>query len=195
MAMRLEMMWRPPANRSTEASSAMRTLVFDTSTLASSSFTSAVNATSSSHLSSCCRAASFAAEIAVLHAHDDARHRCDAFTELACDGNRAVLAAGASDRDRGMPFVLALVTGEHRLERLRVGVDEVAGAGLVEHVLGDRGVFAAEVPQLGDPEGIRQEPCVGDEVGVGRQAVLEAEALQGDPEPGAPRLGERVGDQ
>ena len=50
------------------------------------------------------------------------------------------------------------------------------------------------MPQFVDPERVRQEPHVGDEIGVGRQAVLEAEALQRDAEAGAPGLGERVGD-
>ena len=83
--------------------------------------------------------------------------------------DRAVLAAGASDGDRRVPLVLTLVAGHHGFERVRVGVEELARAGLAEHELADRLVFAGEVPKLGRPERIRQEPRVGDQVGVGRE--------------------------
>ena len=63
--------------------------------------------------------------------------------------------------------------------------------GWLEHVLRDLGVLAVEVPEFGDPEGVRQEARVGDEVGVGGEPVLEAEAQQRDAQAGSPGLGER----
>src|SRR5690349_8075709 len=169
--MRPEMMCKPPAKRSTEASSAARTLVFDTSTRASSSFTSAVSATSRPLVHSWCAAGSFTAAIAMLHADGHARERAQSVGQLADDGHRAVLAAGASDRDGRMSLVLTLVAREHRLERGGVGVDELACTGLAEYELGHLGVLAVEVPELGDPEGVGQESRVGHQVGVGREPV------------------------
>src|SRR3954467_8626547 len=102
--MRFEMMCRPPENRSSAASSAARTVVLPTSTLASSSLTSAVNATRESSLL-------LATQVAVLHAHVQTGERVEPASELFDDRNGSVLAARAAQSDRSVAFVLASVPG------------------------------------------------------------------------------------
>ncbi len=92
---------------------------------------------------------------------------------------RAVFAAGAADRDGQIALALALVAGAEQVEQLDVPVEELAGALLGEHVVGDLRVLAGQVAQLRDPERVGQEPHVDHQVGVQRQAVLVAEGQQG----------------
>ena len=66
-------------------------------------------------------------------------------------------------------------------QQLQVAVDELDGALLAQHVVADVLVAARVLAQLGDPVRVRQEPQVDHEVGVHRQAVLEAERDDADP--------------
>src|SRR3954466_9559274 len=199
-AMRPEITCSPPAKRRMVASSAARTVVFPTSTLASSSFTSAVSATGLvlspcppvSHPSARRRSGSLPAEVAVLDADADAGQRAEPLRELLDHRDGAVPAARAADSDRGVPLVLAAVAGEHREQSGGVAVEELHGALLAQHVRGDVGVQPGAGAQLRDPVRVRQEPGVGDDVGVGREAVLVAEAREGHPHARFVRLAEQV---
>src|SRR5690606_15269437 len=64
------------------------------------------------------------AEIAVAHTDRNARNLRESLRELFGDSYRAVLAAGASDCDGRVAFVLALVALEHRYKRSGVCLEE-----------------------------------------------------------------------
>ena len=137
-------------------------------------------------------------EPAVRQAHSRPRSRWDTDTscparpgypgdpggELLGDGDRAVLAAGAADGDRDVALALALEPGQRRVEQRQVGVEERRRGRLPEHVLPHRRVEAAHRAQLGHPVRVRQEPAVGDQVGVDREPVLEPERDDVQPQPG-----------
>ena len=114
--------------------------------------------------------------------------------ELFDQGHRAVLAAGAADRDRRVALVLADITGQHRLQGGGIPSQEVVGALLGQHEARHVSVPPGQRPQLGHPERVRQEPHVGHMVGVQRQAVLEPERHHGQPDRGAAQLSERFAD-
>src|SRR5215218_9216968 len=117
--MRPEIMCSPPAKRRMVASSAARTVLFPTSTLASSSFTSAVSATGlvlspcpQSRISDGAEAPrSLPPEVAMLHTDTHAGLRAEPLRELLDHGHGPVPAAGAADGDGGVPLVLATVAG------------------------------------------------------------------------------------
>ena len=118
--------------------------------------------------------------------------------ELLGRGDRAVLAAGAADRDGHIALALTAVSGRDELEQLGVAVEELLGAGLVEDVRRHLLVQAGVRAQLRDPVRVGQEPHVHDQVGVDRQAVLEAEGHDGGPQLGlllARELGVHLGAQ
>ena len=108
-----------------------------------------------------------------------AASRAASFSDMA---TRAVLAAGAADGDGHVALALAAVAGGDELEQLGVAVEELLGAGLVEDVAGHLLVEAGEGAQLRDPVRVGQEAAVHDQVGVDRQAVLEAEGHDGGPQ-------------
>src|SRR5512143_921751 len=98
------------------------------------------------------------------------------------DGERAVPAARAADRDRQMLLALGDVGGQQEVEqrhqpaveltRLRTGLD----------VLPDRLVEPGQRTQLVDVVRVRQEADVQGQVGVGGWPVLEAEGEDGEGE-------------
>src|ERR1700712_3091543 len=115
---------RPPANRSTVATSAARTVVFETSTRASSSLTSAVCAKTVPYVfgdDSGARAItsgewSFPPEVTVLHADSHAREAPQVRCELADEGHRSVFPPRAANGDRSVSLVLALIAGHDGLQ-------------------------------------------------------------------------------
>src|SRR5690606_6505930 len=74
------------------------------------------------------------------------------------------------------------VAGEHRRQGVDVPVDELDGAGPGQDVVANRLVTTGQVPQLGDPVGVGQEPYVHHVVRVQRDAVLEPERDHVDPQ-------------
>ena len=110
----------------------------------------------------------------------------------------AVLAAGAADGDGHEALALAQVALGRGLQHRDVLLEELGRAGPLLDVRRHRLVAAVERAQLGHPERVGQEAHVGDEVGVDRDAVLEAEAGHRDLEPrrlgGAEGLGDPVGE-
>jgi len=66
----------------------------------------------------------FPAEVAMLGRCRDPRKGIEAAGQLFRNGHRAVLAAGASDRDRGVPLVLPTVPRQHRLHRREIALEE-----------------------------------------------------------------------
>src|SRR5690606_225473 len=73
-------------------------------------------------------------------------------------------------------------------------VEELRGALLREHKVAHLLVFAGESTEVGRPERVRQKPHVGHDVGVGRQPVLEPEALHRQLETPARALREGLRD-
>src|SRR6187549_1880830 len=103
MAIRPEIMCRPPENRRIVASSAARTVVFETSTRASSSLTSMVSANRHSILlfeagrhGGRQAVLLFSSEVAVLEAHRDAGKFLEQTSQFPGHGDGAVLAARAA---------------------------------------------------------------------------------------------------
>src|SRR4029453_10170964 len=101
--------------------------------------------------------------------------------ELLRYDNAAVLAAGAAHRDRDISLAFATVALGQDLQHLRVTLEEVLGAGLLQHICADRWVKPGARAQLRYPVRVRQEPAVDHEVGVDRQAVLVAEGDHSRP--------------
>ena len=81
------------------------------------------------------------------------------------------------------------------LQDLGVPVEELGGVVLAEHVVAHLVVAAGELAQLGDPVRVGQEPHVDDEVGVDRQAVLEAERHARSRAGSAPRRAPSAGER
>ena len=102
--------------------------------------------------------------------------------ELLGDDDRAVVAAGAADGDRQAGLALRLVGRQREVEEVVEERDEPAGDRLVEHERAHRLREPGQLAQLGDVVRVLHEPDVEDEVGLQRDAVLEAEADQLDDE-------------
>ena len=105
------------------------------------------------------------------------------FNELASGRvhfSRPVTAAGAPDRDREVAASLGLVRGQDADEHLLELVEERRGDRPLKHVVADLRVVPRERPQVLDPVRVGQEPHVHHDVGVEREAVLVAEALDRD---------------
>ena len=109
--------------------------------------------------------------------------------QLLRDRHAAVLAAGAADSQRQVALAFSRVTATDEVDQLDVPVEELPRAGLGEHVVGDRSLLPRQVLQLGNPERVRQEAHIDDEIGVQRQPVLVAERDDGQR---APPLGAAV---
>ena len=116
--------------------------------------------------------------VAVLDAHDDVVATDEVAPDPVGDGERAVAAAGAADRDRQVALALGDVGGDEELEQRQQAAVELAGLGARLDVLAHRLVEARQRPQLVDVVGIRQEADIEREVGVARRPVLEAEGQQ-----------------
>src|SRR5699024_4823762 len=121
-------------------------------------------------------AGSLAAEIAVADAHLPIGHVAQAISEGKRHRHRTVLAPRAADGDRRVALVLALVALEDRPDRGDVRVEELGCAFLREHDVAHLAGLTREAAQVLVPERVRQEAHVGDQIGVDRQAALEAEA-------------------
>ena len=110
------------------------------------------------------------------------RRRCaQPAGELLGDGGAAVLAAGAADGDGREPLAFADVADRHATAAAPARQERL-GARLAEHVLADRPTQPGLRSQLGNPVRVGQEPDVQNHVGVDREAVLEAEGEQSDPQ-------------
>jgi len=102
------------------------------------------------------------------------------FREPLDDVDRAVLTARTPDRDGQVAAVARLVLGDAGTdETLDVG-DQGRDIRVRLHKPDDLGVLAGEVAQAGLPVRVRQRAGVKNEVGVARQAILEAEGFEGD---------------
>src|SRR6266540_4093791 len=96
--------------------------------------------------------------------------------EVLGEDDRAVVAAGAADRDRQSGLALFDVGRQGVLEELVDRRQEAPGEGLVQDV-GPNGLGQArQVAELVDVERVLQEADVVDEVRLERHAVFEAEA-------------------
>ena len=111
--------------------------------------------------------------------------------ELLDDGDRAVVAARAADREGYLAAAVAFEAGHDESGEADDVVDELGGVGLAVDELSDRGIGAPFALQVWDEEGVREEAHVEQIVGFARGAVLEAEALE--PEVDALRRREAEG--
>ena len=109
--------------------------------------------------------------------------------ELLGDDDRAVIAAGAADRDGQARLALGDVGRDRELEELDEEVEEACRDRLAEHEGPDLVGQPGERPQLGDVERVLHEADVEDEVGLERHAVLEAEADELERELVGPDIG------
>src|SRR6476646_8742772 len=103
--------------------------------------------------------------------------------QLLGERDRAVVAAGAAERDREPRLALADVGRQREVEELMEVLEELAGDGLAKDVVADRLGQARQLAELVDVVRVLHEPDVEHEVGLERDAVLEAEADQLDREP------------
>ena len=101
------------------------------------------------------------------------------------DGDRTVAAAGAADRHREIAAVLAAVTRQKIAQQVREPRHELLGVRLPVEIRPHRPRPARSAPQAGHEVRVRQEAHVEQQVGAVRDAVLEAEADQGDYIPGS----------
>ncbi len=120
--------------------------------------------------------------------------------QLLGDGDAAVLAAGAADGDGEVALALPLEPGRGGVDQPGVGLHEGGRPALAQHVPAHPVLQAGVLAQLRHPVRVGQEARVQHEVGVRRQAVLEAEGEHGDPQPAArpprrtaPRSGRAAG--
>src|SRR3954451_15411201 len=109
--------------------------------------------------------------------------------ELLRDHDRAVVAARAAAGDRQPRLSLGDVGGDREIQEVAEEGQEPFRRRLLEDERADRVGQARQRPQLVDVEGVRHEPHVEHEIGLDRDAVLEAEADQLERE----AIGVRVG--
>ena len=128
-------------------------------------------------------------DVAVLDPDDDVVAAGEVAADPVGDGDRAVAAAGAADRDRQVALALGDVGGDEELEQRQQAAVELAGLGPGLDVLADLLVQAGQRPQLVDVVRVGQEADVEGEVGVARRPVLEAEGEQGQRQFRGPRRG------
>ena len=98
--------------------------------------------------------------------------------QLVDDVDRAVLAAGAADSDGQIAAIAREVLGNPGTDELRDVRDQRRDIGLRFEEADDLGVTAGEVAQRRLPVGIGQRAGIEHEIGVARNAVLEAEGLE-----------------
>src|SRR3954453_7451983 len=102
--------------------------------------------------------------------------------QLLADHDRAMESAGAADRDREARLSLLDIGGHEQVQHLLERGEELAGDRLAEHVLADLRREPAVGAQRLDVVGVLHEPHIEHEVGLERDAVLEAEADELDRE-------------
>src|SRR5947208_1279526 len=112
-------------------------------------------------------------------------------SELFCQRHRAMAAPGAADRDRQIGLALALVAREQELEKALEVLEELSALRIVEDELSHARVAPVEGSEPRDEVRVRQEAHVEDQVGVERDAVLEAERHEQGGE-ARPRAGRDV---
>ena len=112
--------------------------------------------------------------------------------QLGGDGHRAVLAAGAADGDGQVALPLGPVAGEEEAGQVLGLLEEALGVRLPEDEVADPGLGARERLQLGDEVGVGQEADVEHQVGVGRDAVAEAEGDHRHAQASAPAPTKRL---
>src|SRR5215210_7919322 len=100
--------------------------------------------------------------------------------EQLADGDRAVPSARAADRDRYVAPVLPAVPGEQEEDQVGETFHHFFIVRLAQEVLLHRFVLPRLLPQTRDEMRVREEPHVEEQVRSIRDAVLEAEAYQGD---------------
>src|SRR5690625_904570 len=96
-------------------------------------------------------------------------------TERLGHGDTTVASTGASDRNRQEVLVFTDKTVGDKCNNVFVATQEFLGTRLIQYVIADRVVLAAEGTQRVDPERIREKPHIGDHIGVDGNAVFEPE--------------------
>src|SRR6185295_619877 len=109
--------------------------------------------------------------------------------KLLTDRDRAVLAAGAADRDREVAPVFTAVLRQQVGEEIGQPRQDLRIVLLALEEIDDLRLLAGLLPETRNEVGVRQEADVEQEVGAVRDSPLEAEAHQRDDHP---RLAARV---
>src|SRR5215203_5882915 len=120
--------------------------------------------------------------VAVLHPDDYVLAASEVPADAVGDGDRAVAAAGAADRDRQVALALGDVGGYEELQQRQQAPIELARLGSLLDVVADLLVHPGHRSQLVVVVGVGEEADVEGEVGVPRRAVLETEGEQGEGE-------------
>src|SRR6187549_168029 len=123
---------------------------------------------------------SFQLHVPVLDPDDNVVAPLEGATDAVGDGDRAVAATGAADRDRQVALALGHVGGDEELEQRQQAAVELASLGARLDVGAHLFVEPGLRPQLVDVVRVGQEAHVDGHVGVAGRAVLEAEGEQGE---------------
>src|SRR5206468_9829190 len=122
-------------------------------------------------------------QLAMEHGHGPEIPFAEPARQLLGERDRAVVAAGAAERDRqaGLPF--ADVGRDREGQEVLDVLQEVLGGGLLEDEHPDCLGQARQLAEVLDVVRVLHEPHVEDQVGLERHAELEAEADQLDRQP------------
>ena len=100
--------------------------------------------------------------------------------EFLGDGDRTMATSRTSERDGEIGAALGLVLRHEARQEFVELVDEGGADGSLEDEITHLRVVPGQRAQVVLPVRIREEPQVHHDVGVERESVLEAEALDGD---------------
>ena len=106
--------------------------------------------------------------------HRHVRQLTEAPRELLGQGDRAVEATRAAERDPQLILALGAIRRGGEGQELGDELEEPIRRRLLEDEVADLRLLAGERLQLRVPVGVRQEADVEDEIGLERQAVLVA---------------------
>ena len=95
--------------------------------------------------------------------------------ERGRDSHAAVVPAGAADGDGETYFALLNIQGQQKVQHILNLLHEGARLLIAEYIFRHRPVKPAQRPQLVNIEGVRQAPCVENQIRVERDTVLVAE--------------------